>query len=131
MERFDEHKLVDRIIRPSHGYRAIHVVVRTEGRWVEIQVRTMLQHYWAQLCELLADRVGLAFKYGQGQPQLRRWIDDLSEAVNALEQDSRLGRQATIKMMPEGPQVDFDRDELAEWLQTWVRDLPELLGEST
>jgi len=53
----------------------------------------------------------------------------LSAAVNTLERDA--GGSVSIKMMPEGPQVEFDSDELAEWLQTLVRDLPVLLGDST
>lgn len=51
-------KLVDRRTNPSHGYRAVHVIVYVDGAPVEIQVRTKLQHEWADLFEKLADRVG-------------------------------------------------------------------------
>ena len=43
--------IFDRRIRPSHGYRAIHVVVRVEGQPIEVQVRTPLQHLWAEVSE--------------------------------------------------------------------------------
>lgn len=57
-------KVVDRRIHPSHGYRAVHVIVFPESIPVEIQVRTELQNYWAQIVERLADRWGRGVRYG-------------------------------------------------------------------
>ncbi len=37
---------VDRRATPTHGYKALHLVVEVEGYPVEIQVRTDLQHAW-------------------------------------------------------------------------------------
>jgi ppGpp synthetase/RelA/SpoT-type nucleotidyltranferase len=51
-------KKVDRRKRPSHGYRAVHLIVSVERRVVEIQVRTAMQDLWAQAMERLADKVG-------------------------------------------------------------------------
>lgn len=36
--------IVDRRKRPSHGYRAVHVIVNYRDKMIEIQVRTSLQH---------------------------------------------------------------------------------------
>lgn len=58
-------KLVDRRTHPSHGYRAVHVIVYVDGAPVEIQVRTKLQHEWADLFEKLADKVGRGIRYGE------------------------------------------------------------------
>lgn len=58
-------RYIDRIQHPSHGYRAIHVVVRVDGLPVEIQVRTDLQDKWAQLVEVLSDRWGRQIRYGE------------------------------------------------------------------
>lgn len=60
-----ESKIVDRRLAPSHGYRAVHVVVFPEGIPVEIQIRTELQNFWAQIVERLADRWGRGLRYGQ------------------------------------------------------------------
>src|SRR6266704_1936073 len=49
--------IIDRRDTPSHGYRAVHVIVRHSGKLVEIQVRTALQHLWAELSEKLADLI--------------------------------------------------------------------------
>lgn len=37
--------------KPRSGYRAIHVIVQKEGLFVEIQLRTVSQHAWAELIE--------------------------------------------------------------------------------
>ena len=54
----------DRRARPSHGYRAIHVIVQIEECPVEIQVRTRLQDLWAQAMESLGDVWGRQIRYG-------------------------------------------------------------------
>lgn len=48
--------IVDRRERPSHGYRAVHLVVTLHGRTVEIQVRTTAQQLWAEMSERLSVR---------------------------------------------------------------------------
>jgi hypothetical protein len=57
----------DRRAKPSSGYRAVHVVVYLDGIPVEIQVRTELQHRWAQAYELMGDAWGRGIRYG-GEP---------------------------------------------------------------
>ena len=42
-------RVVDRQREPSHGYRAVHLIVVVRSLPVEIQVRTELQHEWAEL----------------------------------------------------------------------------------
>jgi ppGpp synthetase/RelA/SpoT-type nucleotidyltranferase len=58
-------KIVDRRTDPSHGYRALHVIVCLDGISIEVQVRTILQHVWADLMERLADRLGRQIRYGE------------------------------------------------------------------
>ena len=41
---FDHTSLVDRREHPSHGYRAVHLIVTNANRNVEVQIRTELQH---------------------------------------------------------------------------------------
>ncbi|WP_457442915.1 hypothetical protein [Roseateles sp. P5_E4] len=131
--RFADHKLIDRIARPSHGYRALHLVVGVEGRRVEIQIRTELQHLWAQVCERIADKVGLEFKYGVGHAVLQQWLASLSTAVDQVE----LGLDGetmpvplpVVSMMPPGPDMTPDRENLTELLKALVEVIP-ALGES-
>ncbi|HEV2755682.1 MAG TPA: hypothetical protein VG318_07880 [Actinomycetota bacterium] len=58
-------KVYDRRETPSHGYRAVHLVARVQTRRVEVQVRTPLQHLWAEVMERVADRFGRGIRYGE------------------------------------------------------------------
>jgi hypothetical protein len=59
-----EARTVNRRANPSHGYQAVHVIVSLDGITIEVQVRTLLQHVWADLMERLADRLGRQIRYG-------------------------------------------------------------------
>jgi len=58
-------KPIDRRATPSHGYRAVHVIVRLGELKVEIQVRTQLQDLWAQVIETLGTKWGRELRYGE------------------------------------------------------------------
>jgi len=53
------------------GYRAKHVVARNDGVLIEIQLRTELQHTWAELVERLDRSLGTRLKAGQADPSVR------------------------------------------------------------
>jgi ppGpp synthetase/RelA/SpoT-type nucleotidyltranferase len=58
-------RVIDRRHDPRSGYRAVHVVVVRIGNIpVEIQVRTELQDFWAQIFERLGDVWGRQIRYG-------------------------------------------------------------------
>ena len=124
-QRYPQHKLIDRVTNPSHGYRAMHLVVSEDAHWVEVQVRTELEHLWAQLCELVSDRVGLEFKYGVGRADLREWINGLSAAVDGIERGVVV---PVVKLLPipDSPYVAPNRDNLTNALQGLVALLPAL-----
>ena len=71
---FDEVKIIDRREKPSHGYRAIHVIVFIEKKAIEIQVRTALQQLWAELSEKFADMLGQDVKYGGGLERFKNFL---------------------------------------------------------
>ena len=78
--------VIDRRKNPSYGYRAVHVVPRISGKLIEIQVRTSLQHLWAELSEKFADRFDPSIKYGGGNREARKGITGASERVAELEE---------------------------------------------
>lgn len=51
--------------KPSHGYRAVHVLLTRGAIRVEVQVRTMAQDAWAQTSEAMAELLGRGIRYGQ------------------------------------------------------------------
>ncbi|WP_380166427.1 hypothetical protein [Jannaschia sp. R86511] len=56
-------RVIDRREMPIRGYRAVHVIVKVDGLACEIQIRTSLQHAWANLYERVADRLGRSIRY--------------------------------------------------------------------
>ena len=85
LEAFPDAIVVDRRATPSYGYRAVHVVVTLSGKMVEIQVRSLFQHLWAEYSEKLSDVRDPAIKYGGGSPEIREALDTASEAVERYE----------------------------------------------
>lgn len=81
---FDDVTIVDRREHPSHGYRAVHVIVNSGDRMVEIQVRTEPQHFWAELSERISEE-DPAIKYGGGDEETRWILDATSEGVAEIE----------------------------------------------
>jgi ppGpp synthetase/RelA/SpoT-type nucleotidyltranferase len=69
-DRFPGHKAPkDRRADPTHGYRAVHIVVPVNDYWAEVQVRTPLQDRWAQTFERLGDQWGRQIRFG-GMPDI-------------------------------------------------------------
>lgn len=77
---FSGARLVDRRLKPSFGYRAIHVIAKVDGRLVEIQIRTVLQDRWAQIVERLADHWGRQIRYGGAPHDARTRVGRYSRA---------------------------------------------------
>lgn len=65
LRQFPGSRVIDRRAKPSHGYRAVHVLVKGGRATVEVQVRTELQNAWAQVFERLADAWGRQIRYGE------------------------------------------------------------------
>jgi putative GTP pyrophosphokinase len=73
--------VLDRRVRPSYGYRAVHVVAEVAGHPVEVQVRTRRQHVWAELSEKVADSFDPAIKYGGGPLAVRAALETFSDVI--------------------------------------------------
>lgn len=89
VQAFPGCRVDDRRRRPSHGYRAVHVIAFVDNLPIEIPVRTYLQHRWANLVEVEADEFGIEFKYGSvppgGDPATLEILMLASEAVAMTE----------------------------------------------
>ena len=82
---FDNVTIADRRSRPSNGYRAVHVIVSRGGKLIEIQVRTLMQHGWAELSEKASDVIDPAIKYGSGNKTAVEALLATSELLAAQE----------------------------------------------
>jgi len=108
---FDKLTLVDRREHPSHGYRVVHVIVDSAGRLVEIQVRTSLQHLWAELSEKLSDVVDSAIKYG-GDEDAVRVLMVMSETIKAQEAKESWLLGSLLVNDPQGDSDEIYSEEL-------------------
>lgn len=84
-QTFLKHEILDRRTRPSHGYRAVHLVAYLSGLPVEIQIRTVLQHAWAEVSEKISDVLDADIKYGGGPTEVRATLDKLSNHIKSEE----------------------------------------------
>lgn len=114
---FPDSKPQDRRLSPLYGYRAVHFIVKVNGFPLEIQVRSQLQHYWAQYSEMIADQRGQELKYGGGDVEIRSFLERLSLEVAQLEQQLD---QQDIRQTPEWLKDRFDKmiNRLIEKLNT-------------
>ncbi|MEP7003096.1 MAG: RelA/SpoT domain-containing protein [Chloroflexota bacterium] len=108
-------KVIDHRRRPKRGYRAVHIVARYSGVTVEIQIRTLHQHAWAEVTERVADAWGHAILHGL-RPAGRN-AAEISSRAEALERweaiADRIARleQETMRLT----------DILSERIQTALR----------
>ena len=81
VERLNVERENDYTVRSQKGgYRALHlIVVASDQRFAEIQIRTEVQHAWANLSERLAYRIDRLIKAGGGPPNVRRRLEAVSQ----------------------------------------------------
>lgn len=114
-----EARTVDRRARPSYGYRAVHVIVSLDGVTIEVQVRTALQHLWADLMERLADTYGRQIRYGEppipppgvSQRKAETFVG-LMAALSEFLADDWLAGQLTDSMIAAAGHETFPVEEL-------------------
>ena len=78
-EVLDVMRVKDYSVDSKAGYRALHLIIRQDRRLVEIQLRTEVQHAWANMSETLAYDHDRLIKAGGGPADLRIQLLQLSE----------------------------------------------------
>lgn len=135
---FPEAAIVDRRANPSHGYRAIHIISSIFGKLIEIQVRSLLQHVWAELSEKLSDIIDPSIKYGGGEEQIRQILTELSGEVAEIEtvegimtELSRrdLSEQQTMTLQEAQLQTVQEKEDLVNTVNRMVRWLEHQKGQ--
>jgi putative GTP pyrophosphokinase len=129
---FDDVTIVDRRGRPSYGYRAVHLIVTSYGRVVEIQVRTSLQHLWAELSEKFSDVVDPTIKYGGGEEEIRELLTVASHFIALAELIEKRLMDILAKPSPQDQLPEDFRREIAASrgsLNSYKQKLAELLAD--
>jgi ppGpp synthetase/RelA/SpoT-type nucleotidyltranferase len=110
-------RLEDRRRKPTHGYRAAHIIAFSGGLRVEVQIRTQLQHAWAELSEAW-DRLHEGVKYGRGPEDIHRYLGTISRGIGRFE-SAESEMQELLDALPEG--ID----------DAWPQVFPDLRREAT
>lgn len=83
----------------STGYRGLHLIVAKrrapkddELRLVEIQLRTMTEHRWAETVMHTGNRLTFGLQDGQGPPELVEYFRLASDVLYAADNEEDLGR---------------------------------------
>jgi GTP pyrophosphokinase len=81
----------DYIAEPKDsGYRAIHHEVRRKGCVIEVQLRTIRQHAWANQVEDDGRALGTGYKFGFGSEDIHAFYRVMSEVFWTLDLDRSL-----------------------------------------
>jgi len=110
--------VIDRRNNPSYGYRAVHIIAMISGKPVEIQVRTSLQHLWAELSEKSSDVLDPTIKYGGGPAEWREILTGSSELVASHEEIEKTAAEIFEEFRPADHEVQEIRETL---VNSWNR----------
>lgn len=130
---FEDVTVVDRREKPSHGYRAVHVIVNSQGKMIEIQVRTALQQLWAESSEKFSDIFDPAIKYGAGDEELQACLTDAATMVMTLElAESKLAYakelQSQGKLAAHEQQIAEIEDRVSSLKHLSFKNLRDIVG---
>ena len=111
------HEVYDYVSEPKpSGYRAFHIVVLRDGRLIECQIRTDVQHKWADYVEALSRTEGVELKWDVSEEAdqrqretrelLRDFADVLAERDQLLPPAKHFGIEAPPLQFPERPQTE-------------------------
>lgn len=99
--------------RDRTGYRGLHLILSRGGLDLELQVRSRLQHYWAESIERTSVIYGYHLKEEEGDSQVLSYFQHLSDAFYELE----AGREAS-------PEARLQIDTLRDRSEAIIEDSP-------
>lgn len=79
--------------RDDTGYRALHVILKRGGIFLELQIRSRIQHYWAESIERTSVIYGYYLKESEGNPEVIQYFKTLSDVFCEIE----AGREASVE----------------------------------
>lgn len=115
----------DYITRPkADGYRSYHIVFKYNGKidevngyHIELQLRDLLQHYWATAVEILALRSSTNIKAGYGDEHFKRFFWLCAELFAGAKEHKyeirELDKKHNILFLLKGLNVVADKSEKA------------------
>ena len=71
--------------RDDTGYRAVHIIIKRNSFFLELQIRSRIQHYWAEGIERTSVIYGYHLKEKEGAPEVIAYFKELSNAFYEIE----------------------------------------------
>lgn len=71
--------------RDITGYRSVHVLLERSDRKLELQIRSRVQHYWAESIERTSVIYGKHLKESEGDPAVISYFQRLSDSFYEIE----------------------------------------------
>lgn len=84
--------------RDKTGYRAAHLILEREGKTLELQVRSRIQHYWAESIERTSVIYGHYLKEQEGDEVVISYFKSLSDIFYEIESGRDLSTQSKIDL---------------------------------
>ena len=84
--------------RDDSGYRARHIVLQNGGYKIELQLRSRIQHYWAETVERTSVVYGHFLKELQGDPCVLEYFKQLSDVLYEFEAGRRPTHPQRIRL---------------------------------
>ncbi len=76
--------------REDSGYRAVHLIIEMKNVKIELQIRSKIQHYWAELIERTSVIYGYYIKELQGDPTVIEYFKTLSDLFFEIESGHKI-----------------------------------------
>ncbi len=88
------HRPRDYVRNPkSSGYRALHLIVVKQGVKIEVQIRTLLQDYWANQVERDSRHLRVDYKSGKGNDEVHAYYVAMSEFLTLREASTEASQE--------------------------------------
>lgn len=82
--------------RDRTGYRAMHKIITDSNVHLELQIRSRIQHYWAENIEKTSILYGMHLKEEQGAPAVLEYFRRLSDVFYEVEKGRPVGSDEKI-----------------------------------
>ena len=93
--------------RDITGYRSVHLLLERSGKKLELQLRSRIQHYWAESIERTSVIYGRHLKESEGDERVISYFQKLSDAFFEIES----GRTPSVRFRLE---IDVAKKEAEE-----------------
>ncbi|MGC1468491.1 MAG: RelA/SpoT domain-containing protein [Sphingorhabdus sp.] len=110
--------------RDDSGYRALHKIIKHDGLFFEIQLRSRAQHHWAESVERTSVFYGKRLKEGEGSPLILQYFKNLSRVFSEIEHGFQQSQEslAILESMRGKSEEIIRRDGHAHLMDSFVNE---------